>query len=92
MILCVGKFFSASTATLGANIGLHGNVFIIDGMGLPKEFRDRYPKFSIRLGNDGITPSGYATTDFRSIKGEVQAAPQVPAETLDSPQSKIALK
>ena len=51
---------------------------MIDGMVLPKEFRDRYPKFSTRLVYDGIMPSGYAATDIRGTKGEVQAAGQVP--------------
>ena len=65
---------------LGANIGLHGKVSLTDGMALPIAFWDRHPKCSIRLVYDGITPSGYAATDFRGTKGEVQAAPQVPVE------------
>ena len=48
-----GKFFSAPILAFGANIGLHGNVFMIDGMGLPKEFRDRHPGFSTRLVSFG---------------------------------------
>ena len=41
-------FFPAPIRTFGANIGLHGNVLPTDRMVLPKEFRDRYPKFSMR--------------------------------------------